>query len=116
MNDEDTLIITLTDRAPLRIRKAEWPVIARADAHNGREYDFQATRRWKLRVRQHADGRVVVYGVHETQWRGEHDRRAGELMGARGDVVAAIRRVADAIGAPDHLPIACIADLPPMDA
>lgn len=114
--DNDTLIITLTDRPPLRVRKSEWPVIARADAHNGREHESQANRRWTLRVRQHSDGRTVVYGTYDSQWQGEHGARAGELMGARGDVVAAIRRVADAIDAPDRLAQECIADLPPQDA
>jgi hypothetical protein len=114
--EEDTLTITLTDRPPLRVVKPQWPVIASADAHDGREYESQANRRWTLRVRQNADGRAVVYGTYSTNWQGEHDRRAGELMGARGDIVTAIRRVAEAIGAPDRLAAECIANLPPEDA
>jgi hypothetical protein len=123
MNDEsvptaggpETLIVTLTDRAPARIVKDVWPVVARADAHDG-QVESQANRRWRLKVRQHADGRVLVYGTYDTQWQNEHDRRAGELLDAGGDVVTAIRAVAEAIDAPERLAHECIADLPAQDA
>ena len=56
------LTITLTGRAPVRIRKADWPIVAKATAWNG-EIEAQADRHSQLIVRQHADGRAVVYGV-----------------------------------------------------
>jgi hypothetical protein len=60
--------------------------------------ESQAFRRWKVgvRVRQHADGRMIVYGGYDysSAWASERDIvvRAGELLEAGGDPVEAIRR------------------------
>ena len=131
MSTAKTRTITLTDRAPVKIQDDEWPVIAHgsySDFDNG--YEFQANRTWKLsiRVRRHADGRAIVYGVYDysTAFQGERGfaARAGKLLSAGDDIVGAIRTVGrtiaeEAEGAGHefgaHVAVAvreCIADLP----
>ena len=88
----ETCTIILTDQPPVRIRESEWPVIAHA-------HSPMAIRHWRadLRVRQHADGRAIVYGVyrHITVFPGEHNftAHAGVLVPKDADLVAAIRTV-----------------------
>ena len=121
-----TRTITLTDRPPVRIREEQWPVIAHGlhRAHDG-QVECQANRTWKtdIRVRQHEDGRSIVYGTYDydSAWQGERgvDARDGVLLDAGEDLVAAIRSVGASMaeaGGDDHR-IAeavrqCIADLP----
>lgn len=108
-----TRTITLTDRPPVKINEAEWPVIAKGDWHEGR-IAAQANRSGWLRVRRHADGRAIVYGAYSTQWGGERDRRGGELLDKDADVAAAINRVAESVNA-EECAADCIADLPPEE-
>ena len=104
--------ITLSDRAPIKIDEDAWPVIAAAKWHDG-QVESQANRTASLRVRQHADGRAVVYGVYDSLWRGEEGMRPGVLLDAGADVVAAIRAVAAELGETgERLARECIADLP----
>lgn len=109
-NEKETLTITLTGRRPVTIKRADWPFIAEAEHKewNG-QYEFQANRKWtyRLKARQHADGRTIVYAVYDydTHWEGEQDQqiRRGELFtveGATADevgnttpIIAAIQRV-----------------------
>jgi hypothetical protein len=119
-----TRTITLTDRRPVTIREDEWPVIARATGDswgpNGDHARHDQARRqgeldqYALRVRQHADGRAIVYGVLDaaSAWTGSEDYRAGEVLSAGADVAAAIRRVGETCHLPDALIRECIADLP----
>jgi hypothetical protein len=79
--------ITLTGRPPVRIVTARWPIIAHADdlEHDGAvESQAFRTSRWSIRVRQHADGRAIVYAVYTYHTRWEHERchtaRHGVLM------------------------------------
>jgi hypothetical protein len=113
----DRITIPLSDRAPVRIDRAAWPLIADADWNSG-EHDCQANEIARVRVRRHADGRVLVYGVREAgpggMPFGYRATRAGYLSATDADIATTIRAVADAIGAP-HLAQACIADLPPED-
>ena len=121
--------ITLTDRAPVTITEESWPVIARAtDSQHDGEYDFQAncSSRWIVRVRQHEDGRAIVYATYEysTRYRGERGfiARRGELLDPGDDIISAIRRVCDDIAQAEcsgddsarwpTLAAECIADLP----
>jgi hypothetical protein len=121
-NEPTTRTITLTNRAPVEIVDDHWLVIAEARAHDGM-IAVQANRRWWMKVRQHVDGRVIVYGAYLTQWQGEIDRRDGEVFGApttrwangvrlHEDTAAAIRRVAASLNAPDTLVRELIANLP----
>lgn len=81
------LTITLTGRAPIKIRVDEWPEIASATErrHDG-EIESQANRISKaaIRVREHADGRTIVYGSYsyDTSWQHESSReiRGGLLL------------------------------------
>jgi hypothetical protein len=126
--------ITLTGRPPVRIVDADWPLLAEASYHdwNG-QYDFQSPRHWRgwIMVRQHADGRALVYAActYQTQYQGENGyaQRGGELLptGATQEaIIAAIYRVhvgitiADATAHGTHwqrLADECIADLPAED-
>ena len=84
-----------------------------------------------IRVRQHEDGRAIVYGRydHETQFQGEEDivAKAGVLVQAGGNLVSAISEVADTLieatvdfdeGIRDQIAAAylgCINSLPALD-
>lgn len=128
-NKNPHLTITLTGRKPVKVKKADWPIIAQGAAnHYDGQYDFQANRTsdFKLRVRQHEDGRAIVYGVYDydTRFQGEDGcrLRGGEIIDADADVATAIRRVAEEfaerIGSDyfglDAIEVGnqCIADLP----
>lgn len=96
------LIITLTGRVPVKITKDEWPVLASAtevDDH-GTEIGNPPNREdgWRLMVRQHADGRAIVYGIYwfKSLFRKERDVevRGGEILDFGADTPAAITRVA----------------------
>jgi hypothetical protein len=130
--------ITLTDRPPVTIYEDDWPSIAWAEDswHDG-EIEVQAnrrTRRW-LKVRQHADGRILVYGGfdYESSWPKEPDLqlRDGQLLTPLRDgtlptseaIVKAIQDVSNWLSNrvppayEDHLgwhnlAARCVADLP----
>ena len=122
--------ITLTDRPPVTVDEAAWPVLAVVtdeDYHG--QISCQANRetKWGLRVRQHADGRAIVYATyaHSSQWAGERDenRKAGVLLPVGSDaaaIVAAVKEVVatmsrgndDGCDAWDRLADDCIAALP----
>lgn len=96
--------ITLTGRAPVKIYDDEWPEVAVGEyTDHDNQYECQANRKWKmvLRVRQHTDGRAIVYGVYEyrTAWQGERNvaAKAGLLLGAEDDIAAAISTVGETI-------------------
>lgn len=120
-----TRTITLTKRAPVTILEDDWPLIASARDWQG-EHEFQSPRKWTLAVRQHkTDGRTLVYGVFVTDYQGEDYRRGGELLTPAADaivpdshwliwpdIVPAIQRVGEYIGARQIVIDACVADLP----
>lgn len=70
------LTITLTDRPPVKIVEADWPIIAESSwgDHDG-QVECQANRKWSawLKARQHDDGRTIVYGhyCYTTNWQNE---------------------------------------------
>jgi len=92
--------ITLTGRRPVKINEAEWPTLAQGvwTDHDGTIRE-QANRTWtlSLRVRQHADGRAIVYATYEydTQFQGEPDYacRVGRLVDAGADLPTIITEV-----------------------
>lgn len=125
-----TRTVTLTDAAPVKIRADQWPEIAGGEwSTHDNQYEFQANRTWKLwvKVRQHADGRTLVYGgyLYDTAVQNEDSCSAkrGELLGAGDDIIAAIRRVGSDLGAAHEDAGAharevvqeCIADLPAQE-
>lgn len=129
--------IELTNANPVNIDPAAWPVIARAADHDGK-VESQANNEWRIIVREHRDGRRLVYGMHDAgnggQYAGFRPTRAGHLVahvsreearqpedggpivGTHPDLeatVEAIRDVASAIGRAD-LGAECIGDLPAL--
>ncbi len=114
MNSPDAKrVITLTNRRPVLIREAEWPVLAEVSE----ELDGVRT---GLKVRQHVDGRVIVYGTLKADQ--SEDKRGYLLLHPRDtskgnkvtdvEVVTAIRQTADELDA-EELGRALIAALPP---
>lgn len=94
--------ITLTGKPPVKIREDEWPIIAGGNYEDyDNQYRFQANRTTDLdiRVRQHADGRAIVYGVYDYSTNFQHERgkvqRVGYVVDAGGDLVAAIQQVGE---------------------
>lgn len=113
--------ITLTARAPVAISEAEWPLIAIAKIADDSRRDGTPLPRHEYdvatcRVRQHADGRAIVYAILDgaTPWTGTDDCSGGELLAAGADIPAAIARVcADVLGScADAATRACVAALP----
>ena len=94
--------IALTGRRPVMIFDAEWPIVSDVasdeDGHS------------RLTVRQHSDGRSIVHAVRLSDG---HVVRKGEVVGAVGDVVEAICRVADCCGV-FPLTDECIEGMPPV--
>lgn len=105
--------ITLTDRAPVKIDEEAWPLIASAEWHDG-QVRCQANHEYTIRVREHADGRRIVYGIYDTTWQGGQGRRAGYLLpdADMAATVRAIEEVSERIGDAHGVADACIADLP----
>ena len=107
--------ITLTNRAPVTIDPAQWGTIANAGWYSG-QYECQANEIEFLRVRRHADGRVIVYGVRESGPGGMPmsyvGARGGELVLAGRSIAAAIQRVGESIDAQESTISECIAALP----
>lgn len=108
--------ITLTGRPPVSIEDEAWPIIAQASYWKG-----------SVRVRQHEDGRVIVYAVctYASQFQNEsgYQQKAGELLGVGAtteQITAAIYRVHGTIDGDEGgrplqwklLAEECIADLP----
>lgn len=131
MTTDNKLKITMSERRPLTIVKADWPIIASADWHDG-QVECQANNIRVLRVREHKDGRRIVYGYQCAGNGGQHagtrnpeggflvvptekfrDVDEGPLSPVPDDdeTVRAIRRIAGILG-DDDLGAECIADLP----
>ena len=118
--------ITLSGRPPVKIVEEDWPEIAVGSRKDwDGQYDFQANRTWKdfIRVRQHEDGRAIVYGVsdYDTLFQGEkgYCYKAGKLLTPGEDIPSAIYTVANhlaELGGPEielnRIAEECIADLP----
>ena len=111
--------ITMSERRPLSIVEDEWPLIASADWHNG-QVECQANTIRRIKVREHADGRRLVYGFDRAGNGGQHAgtrNPAGGFLVAAGDedeTVRALRRIGGILG-DDDLAAECIADLPAED-
>ena len=116
--------IYMSERAPVSIEMSEWSLIASADAFGNisggpAAIHVQANQEWYIHVRQHQDGRRVVYGENirgnggmPASWKPSH---GGFLIDAdeksQAETVRAIRRVAGIVGNV-YLADECIAELP----
>lgn len=97
-----TRTITLTGRAPVKIREDEWPQIAHGSYRDhDNQYEFQANRTWKcdIRVRQHPDGRAIVYGVYDYDTAFQNERNFVARAGVLLDGASVSSRIPDAISA-----------------
>jgi len=113
------ITIALSNEPPVRIDPRLWPIIARAEWHDGK-VECQANHVRFIRVRRHADGRSIVYGKLDSGpggvpigWRGAHAGYRVQCAADQHDaeVIRAIRRVAGVI-CDDAMADECIADLP----
>ncbi len=115
-----TVTITLSDRRPVKLVARDWPVIASASGHDGK-VACQANREWTIRVRQHEDGRRVVYGWEERGdggmpigWESSYGGFLVDAVNGAPDedeTVRSIRRVAGIIGH-ERLGDDCIGSMP----
>jgi hypothetical protein len=123
---QERFVITLTDHAPVRISKDKWPILSSVnetlysdnpDPSSSEKVNSGSVR---LIVRQHQDGRAIVYGVHENDdpcgnADFSYNRRGGELSPSGSDLPAAIKRVGTSLCISEELIQACIAGLPAVD-
>ena len=133
--EKKKIAVTMSERSPLKLDPELWPRIARVERHDG-AVACQANTEWYICVREHADGRRVVYGGkiagNGGQYAGFREQRGGYLVDNVRDesrprdiegegisymhpdedeTIRAIRRVAGIID-DDQLGAECIADLP----
>jgi hypothetical protein len=117
------LKIVLSETAPRTIDTKTWPVIASAERHDG-AVECQANTLWGIIVREHSDGRRLVYGYQKAgpggRSAGFRELRGGYLLDQDGygipeeqevETIRAIRRCAGIID-DAQLGANCIADLP----
>ena len=123
-------IIKMTARAPLRFNVDEWPILAYADDDSRDDLRpgsrYHARQRGQadlyfLMVRQHADGRSLIYGQlkaafpqFEQPAEGE-SFHAGYLVRKPSETISTIERVGDECRLPAYLIRDCISRLPPED-
>jgi hypothetical protein len=124
--EKKTVTITLSERSPVKIDPEQWPIIASAETWNGQHKSQANYIRW-IKVREHTDGRRIIYGVlgrgnggAPVGWRGAS---GGYLLSAgtnkgepdrEDETIRAIRRVAGLID-DSKLGDECIADLPAQE-
>lgn len=127
------ITITMSESRPLKIDPAAWPKIASASKHDGR-VECEANHEWDIRVREHKDGRRIVYGAYEAGNGGVHigfrakhggfiiDPKTESIPGENAsrtvpdeeETIRAIRRVAGIIG-DDAMGDECIGELPAQE-
>jgi hypothetical protein len=122
------ITIPLTDRRPVSISEDEWPLIVRVSgdsceirdpARHDQAVEQGQADTYEMEVRQHADGRALIYGRYdEAQW-SESDHpgpsHSGRLVAPGGDVAQEIRHVGSMLYLPETLIADCIAGLTPED-
>lgn len=110
----EQITIILTNRAPIRVREDEWPVIAGGDDPIDASDGDTEPDELSLCVRQHSGGRAIVYGSRADH-QGDRGWHGGELLDEGDDLAGAILRVGEDAGLPAHVIRECIADLPVED-
>lgn len=102
--------IHLTGRQPVRIRPEEWPTIARAEWSSGDRPETSEERAY-VRVRRHADGRTIVFGLRA---RGKQEHMVGFLLeGAEVGVAGVTQAIKNAAAMVGIEPQDVFDDLPP---
>lgn len=124
--------ITLTGRPPIKIEDDDWDCIAQASysEHDGQvECQANRTSKWWVKVRQHDDGRAIVYAGYDytSNWQGARNyaARQGDLLDGKPtaiDICRAIEDITARIANCEHdgddsarwatLAYECIADMP----
>lgn len=126
---DKTRTITMTDQPPVRIHEDEWPeiAVARDSSYTGTPMGAKQARdrgecdQYTLRVRQHSDGRAIVYAVLSAapaawgQPAGGVSRRTGELLDDATRIPEAVRRVGEDCGLPEQVIRECVADMPAVE-
>ena len=128
-----TRTITLTNRPPVKIDEDNWPVIASAsdDTHDGQvRAQANRTHEWWIKVRQHEDGRAIVYAGYryDTNFQDArgHEHKHGDYLAhtdaKHEEICRAVTNVAARMESGEHngddaaqwdrLAQECIADLP----
>lgn len=114
------LRIRMSEQPPVSVVADDWPVVASDSSFNG-EHECQANRIWWIKVRQHADGRRIVYGCLDSGpggtrigWRGAHGGFLVAPSDGPEETIRAIRRVAGIID-DDAMADYVIAALPATD-
>lgn len=116
--------INLSESRPVIVESTDWPVVAKANWFSG-QHECQANEVAGIKVRQHADGRAIVYGSRDRGPGGMpisyNGTNAGYRVSATGVTVPdytgierAIRRVAGVLDL-NHLGQECVEDLDPEE-
>lgn len=119
--------ITLTGRPPVAIAEGDWPLVANArDCQRDTEQycDANSVSRWFIGVRQHRDGRTLVYATYKftCNFGDDVNIRRGVLLNAGSDPIKAVETVCAQMRSAAHygndasrwdeLEHECIADFP----
>lgn len=108
----DSFVITMTGRRPVRIKKSEWKIMVENRGWEG-EYESQANRKWFLKIRKkEGEEKYLVYGGYDTCWKGEKDHRSGHIVENFNHLTNKIYQVCQEIGVGDEFADECIAKLP----
>ena len=92
--------ITLTNRAPVQITQEDWPFLA---SHSNKisGYDWEVN--WFLGVRQHDDGRAIVYGTYAAlTTQGDTHVKGGYLLEAGQDINIALAQLVAELRSQQH--------------
>jgi hypothetical protein len=126
----DSEVIVLSGGHPVGVSPRDWPIISDStrllymdiDEHQAEEIGHE-----RLAVRQHRDGRCLVYGFtryeafegcQAPEWLASlniYNLRGGRLLPSDSDPIDAIRDVGIALRLDDHTIRACINGLPAQD-
>lgn len=119
---EKKMKIVLTGRRPVSVNPSVWSRIVNdveGDSFEGNDHGrhSQALAQgecatWAMTVRQHEDGRAIVYVRATAGWRGSVAHDGGELLAPGADIAEAVERVGRACGVPEETVRECIANLP----
>lgn len=100
----ERIVLEMSEGPPVRIRPDVWKLIVDV-SHPSKEHF--------IHVRQHEDGRRIVYGETTTDGNSKK-KNAGFLLGKEDDTVRGIKRVAGLLHLGD-LVETCIRQLPARD-